>query len=67
MQKAIKITKDVLGVGIFLGMSYLLIVNLFGYWNYYYYPYHDALKALYQQLSIAVTGLSMLYVLKRLL
>ena len=61
MQKAIKITKDVLAVGIFLGMSYLLIINLFGYWSNYP-PY-----VLFEALSITVTGVSMLYVLKKLL
>lgn len=67
MQKAIRIIKDVLALGIFLAMSYLMIKSLFlgasdGGWGQLSYE-----LTLFSILSIAISGLSMLYALKKLL
>lgn len=67
MQKAIKITKDVLGVVIFVGMSYFLIKWLLlgkfaiTYWHVF------GKDILFAILSVSITGLSLLFALKKLL
>lgn len=67
MQKAIKITKDTLAVGIFLGMSYFLIkwLLLAGFEINFWLAFGN--NMLFAILSVSLSGLSMLYALKKLL
>ncbi len=60
MQKAIKIVRDVLAVGIFLLMCIMLINEVISGFSY---PLYNLLRVL----TISVSGLSILFVLKKLL